>query len=382
LKLNLGIMNVALEKIYARIPFHVVVLFLVALVLFIVGSSIVYGLIESWTLTDSLYFAVVSISTVGYGDLFPETDAGMVVNLIFTFMSFCGIFTFGRVFVGYLVDYQINSIVLRLRGKKRRPKPLWKALPQRKELTEDKSDGAEVLEAHEELEEERDEQVVSGRDHRVWIHLGLYVLWLLAWTLFFALVEEDDFTVFEALYFGVITSTTIGYGRYVPATNSGKWFCLILTLFGVFFLSFLASSLSRGLLSWIRTMKCTKMKDDPSADQAQETLESLMDLVKSGDRTMTEAEFICSMLVGTDKVTQEEMDKFSADFERLDRDGNGVLNEEDFMVYKQQTMMGDDHPAGNGQAIAMTEIAEDKALIGSGKTDNVESDDDGVGLQE
>jgi hypothetical protein len=34
------------------------------------------GIPEKWTIIDSIYFAIVTVTTVGYGDLFPTTDIG------------------------------------------------------------------------------------------------------------------------------------------------------------------------------------------------------------------------------------------------------------------------------------------------------------------
>ena len=71
-------------------------MFGIVLILFVIGSSIVYALIEDWTLTDALYFSIVSISTVGYGDIVPDTTAGRIANLGIVIFSFC--FTFSHIY--------------------------------------------------------------------------------------------------------------------------------------------------------------------------------------------------------------------------------------------------------------------------------------------
>jgi voltage-gated potassium channel len=37
-------------------------------------GTVAYHLLEGWSLLDSLYFSVVTLATVGYGDLHPTTD--------------------------------------------------------------------------------------------------------------------------------------------------------------------------------------------------------------------------------------------------------------------------------------------------------------------
>ncbi len=51
-------------------------------------SSLFYCWAEGWSWLDSIFFSVITISTVGYGDLVPQTAIGKIftVGLIF-----CGI---------------------------------------------------------------------------------------------------------------------------------------------------------------------------------------------------------------------------------------------------------------------------------------------------
>jgi hypothetical protein len=37
-------------------------------------GTLAYSLLEGWSLVDSLYFSVVTLATVGFGDLTPTTD--------------------------------------------------------------------------------------------------------------------------------------------------------------------------------------------------------------------------------------------------------------------------------------------------------------------
>lgn len=37
-----------------------------------------YHATEDWTVMDSVYFVTVSVSTIGYGDLHPDSDTGLL----------------------------------------------------------------------------------------------------------------------------------------------------------------------------------------------------------------------------------------------------------------------------------------------------------------
>jgi hypothetical protein len=46
-------------------------------------GTLFYWRVEEWSLLDSLYFSVVALTTVGLGDLAPETSAGKVFTIIY-----------------------------------------------------------------------------------------------------------------------------------------------------------------------------------------------------------------------------------------------------------------------------------------------------------
>lgn len=54
-------------------------------------ATIFYWIVEGWSLLDSAYFSVVTIATVGYGDLVPKTAIGKIFTIGYIF-SGIGIF--------------------------------------------------------------------------------------------------------------------------------------------------------------------------------------------------------------------------------------------------------------------------------------------------
>jgi voltage-gated potassium channel len=46
-------------------------------------ASLFYAAVEDWSLLDSTYFAVVTIATIGYGDLVPRTAAGKIFTIVY-----------------------------------------------------------------------------------------------------------------------------------------------------------------------------------------------------------------------------------------------------------------------------------------------------------
>jgi len=49
----------------------------------LVLGTLVYHWLEGWSYLDALYFCVITLATVGYGDLTPTTDVAKVFTIIY-----------------------------------------------------------------------------------------------------------------------------------------------------------------------------------------------------------------------------------------------------------------------------------------------------------
>ena len=56
----------------------------------ILGGMLGYHFVEGWTLFDSLYMAIITLTTIGFGEVHPLTTAGRVFTMV---LSLMGIFT-------------------------------------------------------------------------------------------------------------------------------------------------------------------------------------------------------------------------------------------------------------------------------------------------
>lgn len=56
-------------------------------------GSVFYHLVEKWNWLDSIYFTVITLATVGYGDFAPKTAPGKVFTIFYVFIGI-GIFIF------------------------------------------------------------------------------------------------------------------------------------------------------------------------------------------------------------------------------------------------------------------------------------------------
>ena len=62
------------------------ILTLVALLTLVVGT-VFYRFAESWAWLDSLYFSVITLTTVGFGDLAPTTGISKLFTVFYVFIG-------------------------------------------------------------------------------------------------------------------------------------------------------------------------------------------------------------------------------------------------------------------------------------------------------
>ena len=53
----------------------------------IVSGTVFYSLVEGLRVIDALYFSVVTLTTVGYGDFAPETDVGKLFTAVYVLVG-------------------------------------------------------------------------------------------------------------------------------------------------------------------------------------------------------------------------------------------------------------------------------------------------------
>jgi hypothetical protein len=60
---------------------------LVWVIIILLVGMIFYSQVEGWSWLDALYFSVVTLSTVGYGDLSPDPSAAKIFTMVYIFLG-------------------------------------------------------------------------------------------------------------------------------------------------------------------------------------------------------------------------------------------------------------------------------------------------------
>ena len=49
----------------------------------VLAGVLFYTRVEKWTVLNAFYFCIVTLATVGYGDITPTTDAGKIFTMLY-----------------------------------------------------------------------------------------------------------------------------------------------------------------------------------------------------------------------------------------------------------------------------------------------------------
>ena len=68
-------------------------LLITSLIILLMGT-LSYHHLEGWSYIDSLYFSVITLTTVGYGDFSPQTNGGKIFTIFYIFIGLGMILSF------------------------------------------------------------------------------------------------------------------------------------------------------------------------------------------------------------------------------------------------------------------------------------------------
>lgn len=78
------------------------------LVLTLAVGTVVYTLVEGWSLLDAFYFCIVTLATIGYGDFAPKTAAGKLFTIGYIIVGIGLLAIFAKRIAERLVDRRLR----------------------------------------------------------------------------------------------------------------------------------------------------------------------------------------------------------------------------------------------------------------------------------
>ncbi|THG11363.1 hypothetical protein TEA_018865 [Camellia sinensis var. sinensis] len=244
---------------------------------------------------DAIYFCVVTMTTVGYGDLVPNSVLTKLLACIFVFT--------GMGLVGFVLSKAADYIV------EKEEILLVKAL-----YMHEKIGSAEII-----------KEVESNKArYKFLTTVTLLLVLVIVGTMFLYQVEELDFI--NAFYCVCATITTLGYGDESFSTEGGRLFAVFWILISTICLAQLFLYLAeiytenrqRLHVKWALTRKLTT-SDLEAADL-------------DNDKVVSAAEFIVYKLKEMGKISEEDISVVMEGFKNLDVDQSGTLTAADLLL--------------------------------------------------
>lgn len=87
-------------------------------ILLLLGGMFFYHNVESWSYVDALYFSVVSLTTVGYGDLAPTSQMSKIFTIVYIFIGIGIILSFINAILKSKIEKKFVKIRKKLKFKK------------------------------------------------------------------------------------------------------------------------------------------------------------------------------------------------------------------------------------------------------------------------
>lgn len=90
--------------------FRRVLLTLLLLFILLLGGSISYAVFEGWTLSESFYMTIITLSTVGFQEVHPLSANGRIVTIILIIVGFGTVgYGLGNLFA-FFVEGELSKI--------------------------------------------------------------------------------------------------------------------------------------------------------------------------------------------------------------------------------------------------------------------------------
>lgn len=244
----------------------------ISFLMYLLVGALVFSKIEGWNYLDTVYWADVTLFTVGFGDFHPLTTLGRALLLPYALI---GVISLGLVIGSIrslLLDRGKSRIDARMIEMKRRRilkrmtmkgndgilQPIAES-PSR-DTSPQKRDDAGLTE-FERREKEfnlmRKIQHQSARRRR-WVAMGTSTsVWLVLWlvgAVVFQVSEEpyQHWSYFDGVYLCFVSLTTIGFGDITPISNPGKSFFVFWSLLALPTMTILISNAGDTVVKGIR----------------------------------------------------------------------------------------------------------------------------------
>jgi len=258
----------------------------------LLGATVFFGIEEiddeHITWMDAMYWAVLTVSTAGYGDRLPRTDGGKIFTVIFIFTA-----------LTYLAAcFGMLSAQLSSRGASFDPK-----------------------------EDPKEKPKQSSNLSMLIAPVILVSINVLTMTLVMHFNEETDWVT--SVYWAAASVSSVGYGDPLVQEESTRIFLTFFLLWGI-----CSSAWSLGQIAEVVKLgeEDRKMRLLVEHGVTKALIQEIFNdptLDSDGDGGVEKPEFIIYMLLKLNRARRSDIDELKSLFEQFDADGSGIIDHKD-----------------------------------------------------
>ncbi|CAJ1951882.1 unnamed protein product [Cylindrotheca closterium] len=345
---------------------------LIYLALYMTIAVVAYSFVlEQWTIIDSLYFAVATFTTCGYGDLEPSTPIGQVFTIFFAIYGVIILGVFIAIFGSFISEYQTKAMKKFQRKKQEQmletlfdtstitstysassrgsrgsrsehafvattatTTTMTNAQDAGKQPTALKDDMSKETDETEPIEESgfwRDHVSLADDCWKV-VYSEAPLIGLVA-VMSLILGLREGWNPISTMYFCIMAATTTGYGDYTPVNQLDKLYCVILLP--------LAVAVFGEVLGRIATVYISRKQRVAQFKFLHRSLTmcDIRNMDSDEDGKVDREDFVMFMLVALQKVDKDTIKELQRIFDSLDRLGDGFLDEADITALAEENYL-------------------------------------------
>ncbi|KAG9128635.1 hypothetical protein Leryth_017125 [Lithospermum erythrorhizon] len=261
---------------------------------------------DTHTVIDAFYFCIVTMCTIGYGDITPLTPFAKVFACFFVLIGFGFIDILLSGLVNYVLDLQENMI---LAGMAKEGKGKHHHRHDKKSHSPCRFSAMDFV-----------VDVAKGRMRirlKVGLALGVVLLSIGIGSLVLHLVEGLDWV--DSVYLAVMSVTTVGYGDKAFKTTGGRWFAAVWLL-----LSTLAVARAFLYLAEARIAKRHRRIADKIL-QRDITIDDLLSADMNNTNFISKSEYVVYKLKQMGKIGENDIAQICVQFNRLEHNQSGKI---------------------------------------------------------
>merc|ERR1712137_373069 len=280
-----------------------VVISLLVSIVYLLGGMIIFYLCQmnqaeedQWSMLDCLYFSVVTVSTVGYGDLTPTTSLGRWFAIFYMLVGI-GLVGLALGIVGGFLMARQEALLMKAvetAGKKRKAK-----------------------------------KKLSPTQWRLIGAVAILVTFIGVGALSFYFLDDMD-NVTDAFFLTAQTVTTVGYGSPLIQNDATKAFAIPYILVSTLLVAAALGTFADVFIERQQERMAERIL------KADFDLEAILAMDTDGDASIDMAEFLEYMLVKMGKVSKIDIEKVKSQFRELDVDNSGALDAEDIRIMQER----------------------------------------------